>query len=217
MPVAYAPARREVEGHDRAEERVGRLDRDARAVAGVGFGAGRAPVVEAAHGGERLVEDRVALAAQHVDDEADAAAVVLEARVVETLRRREVRVRVRLDGAAVAIGHVMSSSCSGGQLDHDRLSGAGHCGTTLARRRSEDCSGRAQKSPGRFRPWSGVFFVVGQHREPDRGGQPGREAEQLVDADGRALAATPTPSQPSSRARRRSTFSHFAFDTSAPR
>ena len=86
MPVAYAPARRELERHDRPVERVGHLDRDAGAVAGVGLGAGRAPVVEAAHRGERLVDDRVALAALHVDDEADAAAVVLEAGVVEALR-----------------------------------------------------------------------------------------------------------------------------------
>ena len=104
---------RQVEGHDGPEERVGGLDRDARAVAGVGLGAGRAAVVQAAHRGERLVEDRVALAALHVDDEADAAAVVLEARVVETLRHGEVGVRVRSIasiGAAVAFGHVGSSS-----------------------------------------------------------------------------------------------------------
>ena len=83
MPVAYAPAGGRSKRHDGPEERVGHLDEDARAVAGVGLGAGRAAVVQAAHRGERLVEDRVALAALHVDDEADAAAVVLESGVVE--------------------------------------------------------------------------------------------------------------------------------------
>ncbi len=83
MPVAYAARRREVEVDDRPVERVGHLHEDSRAVAGVGLGAGRAPVVQVAHRCERLVDDGVTLAALHVDDEADAARVVLEAGVVE--------------------------------------------------------------------------------------------------------------------------------------
>ena len=74
---------REVEVDDLTVEAVGRLDEDARAVAGVGLGAGRAAVVQAADRGERLVDDRVAGATLHVDDEADTARVVLEARVVQ--------------------------------------------------------------------------------------------------------------------------------------
>ncbi len=85
MPVAYAPAGGSVEVDDRPVEAVGHLHEDAGAVAGVGLGAGRAAVVQVAHRGERLVDDRVALAALHVDDEPDAARVVLEARVVEPL------------------------------------------------------------------------------------------------------------------------------------
>ena len=54
MPVAYDPAGGSSKRHDGPEERVGHLDHDARAVAGVGLGAGRAAVVEAAHRGERL-------------------------------------------------------------------------------------------------------------------------------------------------------------------
>ena len=48
MPVAYAPAGGQVEVDDRAEEAVGDLDQDPGAVAGVGLGARRAPVVEVA-------------------------------------------------------------------------------------------------------------------------------------------------------------------------
>ena len=149
MPVAYAPARRQLERHDRAEERVGHLDRDARAVAGVGLGAGRAPVVQAAHRGERLVEDRVALAALHVDDEADAAAVVLEAGVVETLAPG--RSGFACVVAAIAIGHVMSSSCSGGQSQlgcWDLATAGRHWPVGGA----DDCSGRVRKSLSGRRP-----------------------------------------------------------------
>ena len=91
MPVAYAPAGGSSNGTTARKNASGVWIVTPGAVAGVGLGAGRAAVVEAAHRGERLVEDRVALAALHVDDEADAAAVVLEARVVETLRGRQIR------------------------------------------------------------------------------------------------------------------------------
>ena len=140
MPVAYEPTGGKLERHDRAVERVGHLDQDAGAVAGVGLGAGGAPVIQAADRGERLREDRVALAALHVDDEADAAAVVLEARVVETVGAREVRIGYR-DVRRVAIGHVGVVLWSGGQFRVEQGVGAGHRGTTLARRRSRDCSG----------------------------------------------------------------------------
>ena len=83
MPVAYAPSGGQLEVDGRPVEGVGHLHEDAGAVAGVGLGAGRAAVVQAAHRGERLVDDPVALAALHVDDEADAARVVLESGVVE--------------------------------------------------------------------------------------------------------------------------------------
>ncbi len=96
---------RKFERHHRAVERVGDLDGHAGAVAGVGFRAGCASVVEAAHGGERLGEDRVGFATLHVDDESDAAAVVFEPRVVQALGARKIRVRV-VDCAAVVFGHV---------------------------------------------------------------------------------------------------------------
>ncbi len=65
------------------EVRVGHLHEDPGAVAGVGLRTCRAAVVQAAHGGERLLDDGMALAPLHVDDEADAARVVLESWVVE--------------------------------------------------------------------------------------------------------------------------------------
>ena len=83
MPVAYAPAGGNSKLGGRPVERVGHLHQDAGAVARVGLGAGRAAVVQAAHRGERLVDDGVTLPALHVDDEPDAARVVLESGVVE--------------------------------------------------------------------------------------------------------------------------------------
>ena len=83
---------RQLERHDRAIKHVGDLDRHAGAVAGVGLGPRRAPMVQAAHGRERLGQDRVALTSLHVDHETDTAAVVLEAGVVQGLRGRQIGV-----------------------------------------------------------------------------------------------------------------------------
>ena len=73
---------------DLLEEGVGNLDEDAGAVAGVRLAAGRAAVVEVLEDLDRLLQDPVGLAALDVDDEADAAGVVLEPRVVKPLLGR---------------------------------------------------------------------------------------------------------------------------------
>ena len=78
-----------------AEERVGDLDQDPRAVAHVGLGAGGAAVVEVAQRRQAELDHAVAGAPVHVDHERDTARVVLEARVVEAVARRAAR-RVRL-------------------------------------------------------------------------------------------------------------------------
>ena len=70
------------------KERVRNLDQDAGAVAGVRLAAARAPVEQVDEDRERLADDRVRPAALDVDDEADAAGVVLVSRVVETLSGR---------------------------------------------------------------------------------------------------------------------------------
>src|SRR5207248_93427 len=75
--------RRQLEVDDRAIKLVRRLHEDARAVAGVGLGAGRARVVQATDRGQRLLDDVVTRAALDVDDEPHAARVVLEAGIVE--------------------------------------------------------------------------------------------------------------------------------------
>jgi hypothetical protein len=82
---AIGPGRGQRERRHGAEERVRDLYEDPGAVAGVHLSAGRPPVVEAAQGPEGGLDDRAALATLHVDDERDAARVVLEAGVVETL------------------------------------------------------------------------------------------------------------------------------------
>ena len=73
---------------DLLEERVRHLHQHAGAVAGVGLAAAGAAMVEIAQDLDGLLQDLVGLAALHVDDEADAAGVVLELRIVETLFAR---------------------------------------------------------------------------------------------------------------------------------
>ena len=75
----------QLEVHDHARERVGHLHEDAGAVADVGLRACRAAVVEVAQRGDAELDDAVAGATVHVHDEADAAGVVLECRVVQPL------------------------------------------------------------------------------------------------------------------------------------
>ena len=53
MPTAYAPTGGQLEVDDGAQERVGHLREDARAVAGAGVGADRAAVLEVAQRVER--------------------------------------------------------------------------------------------------------------------------------------------------------------------
>ena len=67
----------------RPQELVRNLDHDARTVATVLLGAGRAAVLEVQQGGDGLVDDVAAAAAVHVDDHRDAAGVVLIDGVVE--------------------------------------------------------------------------------------------------------------------------------------
>ena len=80
---------RELEVDDLAEERVREAEQDARAVTGVGLGAGRAAVLEVAERGDRLGDDVVARLAGQGGDERDTAGVVLVESVVEPLGRRE--------------------------------------------------------------------------------------------------------------------------------
>src|SRR6185369_13063102 len=66
-----------------AEERVRDLDEDAGAVAGVRIAAARAPVRQVLEDREPLLHDVVRALALHVHDEADAACVVLDLRVLQ--------------------------------------------------------------------------------------------------------------------------------------
>src|SRR5262249_26225410 len=72
-----------IDAGDVAVEAIGRLDQDARTVTGVGLGPGRTAVVQATHGGERLIDEIVRRATFDVDDKSDAARIVFEAWVVE--------------------------------------------------------------------------------------------------------------------------------------
>ena len=82
---AVVARRREVEVDDRAEEAIGHLDQDAGAVAGPLVGAEGAAMVEVAQRRQTELDDAVAATATKVGHEADAARVVLEPRVVESL------------------------------------------------------------------------------------------------------------------------------------
>ena len=65
------------------EEPIGHLDEDARAVTGIGFATTGATVQQVEEDLHPLLDDPVRLPAFDVDDEADAAGVVLVARIVE--------------------------------------------------------------------------------------------------------------------------------------
>ncbi len=72
-------------GRDLRQEAVRNLNGQTRAVAGVLLRTGRAAVLQVEEDGERIANDRVRRAAGDVHDEAEAASVVLEGRVVQTL------------------------------------------------------------------------------------------------------------------------------------
>ena len=113
MPTAYAPGRREVEVDDRAQERVGDLGEDARAVADERVGARGAAVVEVAQGGQRVVDDVVAGAAPHRGHEGDAAGVVLVLAAVQARCRRAGRRSGRRSRRITVLGVVGPSQGTG--------------------------------------------------------------------------------------------------------
>ena len=76
----------QVELDDRAQELVGHLQQDARAVAGVRFSALGTAVLQVNQGSDGLVDDVAAAAAVHVRDHGNAARVVFERGVVQPLR-----------------------------------------------------------------------------------------------------------------------------------
>ena len=86
LPTAYAPAARKRERRDRAQERVGHLRDDARAVTGAGVGADRAAVLEVAQRVERGRDDVVTGGAPQGRDHREAAGVLLGGGVVHALR-----------------------------------------------------------------------------------------------------------------------------------
>ena len=76
-------------------EGVRHLDQHAGAIAGVGFRTAGAAMIEILQDLQRLLQDPMRPAALDVDDETDAAGIVLEARVVESLRTRRANTPVR--------------------------------------------------------------------------------------------------------------------------
>ena len=70
------------------------LHQDAGAVAHAVVGAGRAAVFQIAQDAQPILDDLVRLAALDVGDEADAAGVLVERRIVKTLRRRRAGIGV---------------------------------------------------------------------------------------------------------------------------
>ena len=89
MPTPYWPAGGSFTPrlrHFLAEELVGDLDQAAGAVGELGVPADRAAVREVLQDREALLDDGVDLLALDVRDEADAARIVLVARVVQALQ-----------------------------------------------------------------------------------------------------------------------------------
>ena len=85
QPHAVFAGRRQRRRRHLAQKGVGDLNQDACAVAGVRLAPARAAVLQVLEDLQRLLQDRVRPAALDVDDEADAAGVVLVARVVQAV------------------------------------------------------------------------------------------------------------------------------------
>ena len=84
-PDGIGAGRRQLDADDRPQEAIRNLDEDPGAVADVGLGTGRSPMVEVAERRDAEVDHSVRLPAVHVDDEPDTARVMLERRVVQAL------------------------------------------------------------------------------------------------------------------------------------
>ena len=82
---------RKIEGQHRSEECVGDLEKDAGAVTCVLLSASSASVVHVAKRAETVSHDLMAALTLHVNDKVDAACVVFETGVVETLCAGEPR------------------------------------------------------------------------------------------------------------------------------
>ena len=89
------------------QELVRHLEQDAGAIAGIRLAAARTPVKEVDENPERLAHDRVRPPALDVDHEADAAGVVLAARVVQPLGGR----RTGNGGSVLNFGHGLHPFC----------------------------------------------------------------------------------------------------------
>src|SRR5262249_39099013 len=74
------------------EERVRNLNEDSGAVAHAGVGAHRAAMLEVAEDLQRVLDDLMRLAAFDVGDETDAAGILVERGVVQTLCGRNARI-----------------------------------------------------------------------------------------------------------------------------
>jgi hypothetical protein len=92
-PMPYRRGLRHLFG----EEAMRYLHENAAAVAELGICPDRAAVVEIDEDLQALGDDRVRPAVRHVGDEADAAGIMLVARIVEALCRRQGRID-RFDG-----------------------------------------------------------------------------------------------------------------------
>src|SRR6185437_4714932 len=102
------------------EELVRDLHQDARAVAHARVGADGATVLEVAQDAQTVLDDLVRLAALDVGDEADAAGILVQRRVVEALRQRRARVeRGRARKFGVASGELaLKKTCARLSLSH---------------------------------------------------------------------------------------------------
>ena len=80
------------------EEGVRNLHQNAGAVAGARIGADRAAMFEVAENADRVGDDLMRLLALDVGDEADAAGILLQARIVKALGRRTPVVLARESG-----------------------------------------------------------------------------------------------------------------------
>src|SRR5262249_28358803 len=141
------------------EECVRNLREDAGAVASARIGTNRATVLEIAENLQRVFDDLMRLAALDVGDEADAAGILVEPRVIETLRVGQAGVRAvaiaqtRVDGRARR-GAVHTHALAITVLAHPRRSHArpslrARFGRPLGRRHTFHVSSAGERWPKR--------------------------------------------------------------------
>ena len=92
---------------------MGNLDEDASAITGIGFAANRTTVVKIDQNFQGVRHQLMGFLSLHVDDESEAARVVLELRIIQPLfqRRTERRLPIIISGRHCILVNAAENDC----------------------------------------------------------------------------------------------------------